>query len=104
MSRFLKILAFLIPVWWLELSAGAQTITNVIDPFNTNSYPNGTITNKWSNWFGGAFQSLSLDAGSETDVALKIRKLKTVDGRAETADAVPDFKLVGGHRKIRHDF
>lgn len=38
-----------------------QLVTNVIDTFDTNSYPNNSITNKWSNWFGGAFVSLALD-------------------------------------------
>ncbi len=48
-------------------SAAGQTVTNVIDQFNTNAYPNGSITNKWSNWFGGAFQSLSLDPTSDAN-------------------------------------
>lgn len=57
--------------------APAQLVTNVVDRFDTNSYPNGTITNEWSNWFGGAFQSLSLDAATDantnsTSGALKI--------------------------------
>ena len=62
---------------FLAGKVSAQTITNVIDRFDTNSYPNGTVTNEWSNWFGGAFQSLALDAAMDantnaTSGALKI--------------------------------
>lgn len=46
----------------------AQTVTNVIDRFDTNAYPANTITNEWSNWFGGAFQSLALDAAADANV------------------------------------
>ena len=44
-----------------------QVVTNVIDRFHTNSYPNDSITNEWSNWFGGAFQSLSLDPAMDAN-------------------------------------
>ena len=55
-------------IWMLSLVAGpGQTVTNVVDAFNTVSYPNGSITNVWSNWFGGAFQSLSLDPASDAN-------------------------------------
>jgi len=59
-------------------SACGQTVTNVIDQFNTNSYPNGSITNKWSNWFGGAFQSLSFDATSDANTNPNSGSLKIV--------------------------
>ena len=78
MCRFLKTLIFLLPVLWLELIAGAQTITNVIDAFNTNSYLNGSITNKWSNWFGSAFQSLSFDPTSDANTNPASGSLKIV--------------------------
>jgi glucuronoarabinoxylan endo-1,4-beta-xylanase len=45
----------------------AQLVTNVIDTFDTNSYPNNSITNKWSNWFGGAFVSLALDPAADAN-------------------------------------
>ena len=60
------------------LAADAQTVTNVIDTFDTNSYPNGTITNKWSNWFGGAFRSLSLDPASDANGNPQSGSLKIV--------------------------
>ena len=56
----------------------AQTVTNVIDAFNTNTYPNGTITNKWSNWFGNAFQSLSLDPAVDANTNATSGALKIV--------------------------
>ena len=62
----------------LGRSAGGQLITNVIDAFNTNTYPNGSITNKWSNWFGGAFQSLSLDPTSDANSNPNSGSLKIV--------------------------
>src|ERR1039457_359603 len=57
--------------------AHAQTVTNFIDRFDTNSYPANSIPNKWSNWLGGAFQSLSLDPtvdanGNPTSGSMKI--------------------------------
>jgi glucuronoarabinoxylan endo-1,4-beta-xylanase len=56
----------------------AQTVTNAIDRFDTNSYPNNTITNKWSNWFGGAFQSLSLDPANDANTNPASGSLKIV--------------------------
>jgi glucuronoarabinoxylan endo-1,4-beta-xylanase len=47
--------------------ARAQLVTNVIDRFNTNSYPTGSLAGEWSNWFGAAFQSLSLDAAQDAN-------------------------------------
>ena len=58
------------------LIAGAQTVTNVIDAFNTNSYPNNAITNRWSYWFGNAFQSLSLDRTSDANTNATSGSLK----------------------------
>ncbi len=33
----------------------------------SNGYATGKITNVWGNWFGGAFQGLSWDAGNDAD-------------------------------------
>ncbi len=57
-------------------SVRAQLVTNVIDRFDTNSYPNNSITNEWSNWFGGAFQSLSLDAAMDANTNATSGSLK----------------------------
>ncbi len=65
MRRFITILVFVSLIFPSVLCVHSQTLTNVIDSFNTNTYPNGTITNRWSNWFGSAFQSLSLDPTSD---------------------------------------
>ena len=59
------LLALMVCLW--VRPACAQWVTNVIDSFSPNTYPNGTITNEWVNWFGGAFQSLSLDATSDAN-------------------------------------
>ena len=65
MRRFITILVFVSLILLSILRGRSQTVTNVIDSFNTNTYPNGSITNQWSNWFGGAFQTLSLDSSSD---------------------------------------
>ena len=65
MHRLTSILVFGSLIFLSVLGGRSQTVTNVIDSFDTNAYPNGTITNRWSNWFGAAFQSLALDAGSD---------------------------------------
>ena len=48
-------------------AARAQSVTNVVDRFDTNSYPSGSLAGKWSNWFGAAFQTLSLDAAQDAN-------------------------------------
>src|ERR1035438_2323314 len=66
--RRARLIPFPLLLGFLSLRpAHAQTVTNVIDAFNTNSYLNGSITNIWSNWFGGAFQSLSFDPTSDAN-------------------------------------
>jgi hypothetical protein len=55
---------------------GAQTITNVLDRFDTNSYPANSITNEWSNWFGAGFQSLSLDTTNDANANSQSGSLK----------------------------
>jgi glucuronoarabinoxylan endo-1,4-beta-xylanase len=64
--------------WLVAWRISAQTITNVIETFDTNSYPNNSITNKWSNWFGGAFVSLSLDAAMDANTNAASGSLKIV--------------------------
>lgn len=51
----------------LASAARAQLVTNVIDRFDTNSYPTGSLAGEWSNWFGAAFQSVSLDAAQDAN-------------------------------------
>ena len=65
MHRFITIFVFVSLLFLTVLGGHSQTLTNIIDTFDTNTYPNGTITNRWSNWFGAAFLSLSLDAASD---------------------------------------
>ena len=77
----------------------AQTITNVVETFDTNSYPNNSITNKWSNWFGGAFVSLSLDPAMDANTNAASGSLKIVANFPTNTDqflhqaSVEDFAL-----------
>ena len=71
---------------FLPCAIHGQTMTNFIDAFPTNSYPNGSITNQWSNWFGGAFRSLSFDASSDADGDASSGSLKIVTDYPDPAD------------------
>lgn len=74
----------------------AQTMTNVLDAFNTNSSPNGSITNEWSNWFGGAFQSLALDAGSDANGNPASGSLKIVANYPVATDQITVWNGING--------
>ena len=78
------------------LTADAQTVTNVIEAFNTNSYLNGTITNKWSNWFGGAFQSLSFDPTSDANGNPQSGSLKIVSNFPTNTDQFEVWNGING--------
>ncbi len=78
-------------------SAHGQLVTNVIDQFNTNTYPNGSITNLWSNWFGGAFQSLSLDPTSDANGNPNSGSLKIVANFPTNTD---QFTVWNGYNGI----
>ena len=67
--RFTVKFAALFVLGFCTRSLVAQT-TNVIDPFNPSgagghSYSAGQIGKVWTNWFGGAFQSLTWDSTSD---------------------------------------
>ena len=74
----------------------AQLVTNVIDRFDTNSYPGGTITNKWSNWFGNAFQSLSFDPASDANTNASSGSLKIVANFPVTTDQFEVWNGISG--------
>jgi|GEM_PF-477343 len=74
----------------------AQTVTNVIDTFNPSAYPNGTVSNKWSNWFGGAFQSLSLDPASDANGNPNSGSLKIVANFPTNTDQFEVWNGING--------
>ena len=78
------------------VNSHGQTMTNVLDAFNTSSYPNGSITNEWSNWFGGAFQSLSLDAGSDANGNPASGSLKIVANYPVATDQITVWNGING--------
>ena len=84
--------------WLLAFAASseAQTVTNVIDLFDTNSYPNGTITNKWSNWLGNAFQSLSLDPSMDANTNAQSGSLKIVANFPGSGSSPSQFLVYNG--------
>ena len=75
-----------------------QTLTNVVDAFNTNSYPGTSITTVWGNWFGSAFQSLALDATSDASTNPASGSLKIV---ANFPVATDQFEVWDGINGIR---
>jgi len=80
----------------LANSGTAQLVTNVIDRFDTNSYPNNSITNKWSNWFGGAFQSLSLDPTLDANSNVASGSLKIVANFPTNTDQFEVWNGISG--------
>ena len=74
----------------------AQLVTNIIDRFDTNSYPNNSITNKWSNWFGGSFQSLSLDATMDANSNAASGSLKIVANFPTNTDQFEVWNGING--------
>ena len=101
MHRALKFAIFLI---LLTGNARAQMVTNVLETFDTNAYPNGTITTKWSNWFGGAFQSLSLDATSDANGNPNSGSLKIVANFPTNTDQYEVWNGVNGFKPTINGF
>lgn len=87
----------LLALLWMGLTpARSQTITNLVDAFNTNSYPNGSITNEWFNWFGGAFQSLSLDPAMDAATNAASGSMKIVSDYPVTTDQFTVWNGING--------
>ena len=71
-------------------AARAQLVTNVIDRFDTNSYPGGSITNTWRNWFGSAFQSTSLDVTNSVEILRDLGPVVGTECPLEIRDLAAD--------------
>lgn len=59
-------------VLFLSASAGMSQTTNIVDQFNPSgadgySYSAGQIESLWTNWFGGAFESVVWDPASDAN-------------------------------------
>lgn len=89
-------IASLFALFLSVLAGRGQTVTHVLDAFNTNSYPNGSITNEWSNWFGNAFQSLSLDAASDASGNPASGSLKIVANYPVATDQITVWDGING--------
>jgi glucuronoarabinoxylan endo-1,4-beta-xylanase len=95
-DSMIKLRLFILCGLFCAFAVKAQTVTNFIDRFDTNSYPANTITNKWSNWFGGAFQSLSLDAASDANNNPASGSMKIVANFPVTTDQFEVWNGING--------
>jgi glucuronoarabinoxylan endo-1,4-beta-xylanase len=96
--------ALLLFCWLVAGRISAQTVTNVIDTFDTNSYPNNSITNKWSNWFGGAFVSLSLDPALDANTNAASGSLKIVANFPTNTDQFEVWNGISGFNPAVNGF
>lgn len=87
----------LLALLWMGLTpARSQTITNLVDAFNTNSYPSSSITNEWSNWFGAAFQSLALDPALDANTNAASGSMKIVANYPVATDQFTVWNGING--------
>jgi glucuronoarabinoxylan endo-1,4-beta-xylanase len=88
----------------LPLVGQGQIVTNVVDSFDPagtggNSYSGGQITKVWSNWFGGAFQSLAWDGTSDANDNAGSGSMK-ITAAFTTSNSANQFEIYDGPNGI----
>ncbi len=96
---------FLLATGGLLFQASAQSglpVTSVVDSFAPEgvrnlSYSGGGIGSVWSNWFGGAFQSLSWDSTTDADGSANSGSMKILANFSGTNN---QFTVINGFNGI----